>query len=58
MLHSALEIIDVLAVNEYDDGSYIEIRLMSNGSVTSSATQLLARSVFGTAELSDLDPPF
>ena len=31
MLHSALEIIDVLAVNEYDDGSYTELRLMSNG---------------------------
>ena len=31
MLHSALEIIDVLAVIEFADGSYIEVRLMSNG---------------------------
>lgn len=31
MLHSALEIIDVLDVFEYDDGSYVELRLMSNG---------------------------
>ena len=58
MLHSALEIIDVLDTIELEDGSYVDILLMSDGSVTSSATQLLARSVFGTAELSDLDPPF
>ena len=31
MLREELDIIDVLDVFEYDDGSYVELRLMSNG---------------------------
>ena len=36
MLREELDIIDVLDVIEFDDGSYIEIRLMSNGECCSS----------------------
>lgn len=56
MLHSALEIIDVLDVIEFDDGSYIEIRLMSNGECRSS--DRLNRPVTIYDLSSDWDVPF
>lgn len=34
MLHSALEIIDVLDTIELEDGSYVDILLMSDGTCT------------------------